>query len=145
MAALQNRSAKRSPRNSVRGLEIKRAEGKGVEPSTGCPAPDFELVCALFHDRPPASISYTVAYFGRGVVSTTVRRARHSPPLWLQSGYKTARCIRRNKGDFPIFMRSHIRLGSARLHLPMEKRSFGWSLPAQQVVYFPTEIPKILS
>jgi len=26
----------------------KRAEGKGVEPSTGCPAPDFELFYRLF-------------------------------------------------------------------------------------------------
>jgi len=37
-----------------------KAEGKGVERPTGCPALDFELFCALFHQRPAAPISYTV-------------------------------------------------------------------------------------
>src|SRR5688500_17117178 len=63
------------------------AEGTGLEPATGCPAPHFQLLCAPVHYRPKSSKA--VHRFG---VSTT-RKIRQYPPLFgtvRRFGYKLA-------------------------------------------------------
>ena len=69
------------------------AEGTGLEPATGCPAPEFQLHYSLFHHRPERPISYTVAYLGRLAESMAVCHVVVCFLCWLQVGYNETNCF----------------------------------------------------
>jgi hypothetical protein len=83
-AGLRRNTRTKTPRPPLPGWQFK-AEGTGLEPATGCPAPHFQLLCAPFRCRPELS----QAIHGCGVGATP--KIRQHPPLFATVrplGYK---------------------------------------------------------